>query len=587
MLRATQRVDTHLIADIDVLAIGGGIAATMAAIQAKEDGAPRVMQVDKGMVGKTGNSCFAAGVMHVRFPEDDLNDRVRRLTRSLGFLADQQMICDHLQDSFPVLTRIRNYGTRFYLTADNTYQRMAGRGAYPVVMFYSTQLMDSLRKAALSLGVEQVHKIFITDLLTQQGEVVGAAGFHLYTGDFYVFRARVTVVATGGTYYKGIHPGHRDCSGDGFAMAYRAGAVLSGAEHNDSPCNFFPARVDVGPGMNKWMGEGGIFVNANGERFMPKYFPKLGERMGHPGLLFAFCMEARQGHVPIYMDARHLGEEAMDRLFKILPLPQREFESIGVIRNGRFVERVEFCPTAPIGRPGIFVDREFASTLPRLYACGEACSPQAVVTGLAAAATSGVRAGAAAARYAREAKDVALEQGQVADLRRQAYRFLEQPEGVESDHILLKRQEGITPYDVLLLREGSRMERALRQVELLRDQELPLLGAYDLHYLRLAHETSNLVLVAELHLKAALQRTESRQILREDYPYADNVNWLKWLKVRLENKKQIWWTDDIPMEQYPLQPGRKVELAYFWQLAKDLGIVDVSSEGKIQWVFAE
>ena len=91
---------THEVRDIDVLVIGGGIAATFAAIKAKEAGARRVVQVDKGTVGKTGNSCFAAGVIHVCFPEDDLDDRLMRLTRAEGFLAQQDLIQDHLQDSY-------------------------------------------------------------------------------------------------------------------------------------------------------------------------------------------------------------------------------------------------------------------------------------------------------------------------------------------------------------------------------------------------------------------------------------------------------------------------------------------------------
>jgi hypothetical protein len=109
-----------------------------------------------------------------------------------------------------------------------------------------------------------------------------------------------------------------------------------------------------------------------------------------------------------------------------------------------------------------------------------------------------------------------------------------------------------------------------------------MLGAYDLHYLRLCHEMRNLVLAAELQLKAAIQRTETRNILREDYPFTDNVNWLKWIMVRNENDKQKWWTEDIPMESYPVTPKREVELAYLWRVARDLGIVSIE-DGRVRW----
>ena len=577
------RVETNTIDGIDVLVAGGGIAATFAAIKAKEAGAKRVVQVDKGTVGKTGNSCFAAGVIHVCFPEDDLDDRVLRLTRAQGYLAQQDLIRDSLQESYSILEEMRRYGVRMVMNPDGTYRRMAGRGAYPIVMFYSTQLMDALRKYAQSIGVEQVNRVCLTELLTRNGEVSGAVGFHQHTGDFYVLRARATVLATGGTYYKGIHPGHRDCSGDGFGMAYRIGATLSGGEQNDQPANSMPARIDVGPGMNKWMGEGAFFINAKGERFMERYSPKLKERSGLPQITAFFCIETRMGRAPIYMDARHLGPEQMERLYQMLPLPQREFESVGVVKDGKFQKQVEFCPTGPTTRPGIVVDRSYSSRTPRLFAAGECCPPSAVVTGLAAAATSGARAGASAARCARDSDDAVEDNGLMLELRERTFAPLARPEGLEPEHVLLELQEAVIPYDVLLLREGGRMEHSLKRVETIRDQDLPKLGAYDLHYLRLCHEIRNLTLTAELTLKAAIQRTETRNILREDYPFTDNVNWLKWIMVREEGQGQKWWTEDIPIERYPVAPKREVELAYLWRVPRDLGVVRIQ-DGRIQWV---
>src|SRR3989304_6602400 len=119
--------ETHEVRDIDVLVIGGGIAATFAAIKAKEAGARRVLQVDKGTVGKTGNSCFAPGVVHVCFPEDDSDDRLMRLTRAGGYLVQQDLIRDHLQDSYPILEDMRCYGVRLVMNPDGAYRRMAGR----------------------------------------------------------------------------------------------------------------------------------------------------------------------------------------------------------------------------------------------------------------------------------------------------------------------------------------------------------------------------------------------------------------------------------------------------------------------------
>lgn len=578
-------MDTHTVSDIDVLVIGGGIAATFAAIKAKEAGATRVVQIDKGTVGKTGNSCFAAGVIHVCFPEDELDDRVRRLSRAVGYLAQQDLIRDHLEDSYPILEDMRRYGVLFVTDDDGAYARRAGRGAYPVVQFYSTQLMDALRQKAQDVGVEQVNRLCMTDFLTAGGDggnIVGACGFDQNQGDFHVFEARSTVLATGATYYKGIHPGHRDCTADGFAMGYRAGVTLSGAEQNDLPANCMPARVDVGPGMNKWMGEGAYFKNARGERFMERYSPKLKERSGLPQLIAFFCVEARMGRAPIYMDARHFGPESMERLYKMLPLPQREFESIGVIEDGKFQKMVEFCPTAPVARPGIVVDRDYASRTGRLFASGEVCAPSAVVTGLSAAATSGARAGHSAAACARDGGDVHADPSQIAEHRERAFRTLEKQDGVEPETVLLDLQEAVIPYDRLLLREAKRMEAGLARVEKIRDEDLARLKAYDLHYLRLCLEIENLTLAGELQFKASIRRTETRNILREDYPHTDNENWLKWIMVRNDAGEQKWWTEDIPMDSYAWQPERTKELAYLWKRPHEVGVVSIEND-RIRW----
>jgi len=282
------------------------------------------------------------------------------------------------------------------------------------------------------------------------------------------------------------------------------------------------------------------------------------------------------------MDARHFGTESMERLYKMLPLPQREFESIGVVQDGKFQKMVEFCPTGPVARPGVFVDRAYASRVPRFYAAGEVCSPSAVVTGLSAAATAGARAGRSAASQAADGSSVSLDEEQLEAARERAFAPLQSSSGLEPETVLLDLQEAIIPYDKLLLRHGDRMEAALRRVEKIRDEDVPRLMAYDLHYLRLCLEIENLTLAAELQLKASIQRTETRNILREDYPHTDNVDWLKWILAKKDSNGQEWWTEDIPIDTYPNQPERKKELAYLWRRPHELGIVSVEND-RIQW----
>ena len=568
--------------DIDVLVIGGGIAAVFAAIKAKEAGADRVVQICKGRVGCTGNSAFAAGVVHVCFPEDDLDDRLMRLTRSLAYIAQQDLLREHLEESFGILKDMDSYGCDFVKDDKGNFVRLPARGAYPTVVFRGHQMMNAMREAALGRGVQQVNRVMITDMLTRDGQIVGAVGFRLDDGAFCVFESKATILATGSTWYKGLLSGHRDDAGDGFAMAYRAGALLSGGENNDQLANLFPKRYDIGPGMNRWVGEGGYFINAKGERFMEKYNPHLKDRAGLRILTTAFCMEVRRGNAPIYMDMRHLTRDSIQRLKEALPLPMKMFERAGILVGDKITQLIEWSPAACVGRPGPVVNRNFETSLPGLYTCGEAACPDAVVTGLANAATSGAKAGKCAAEFAQGIVGEAAKPDQVKELRQRTFSPLQRKDGIEPDQVLLSLQEAVIPYDVLFLRYEERMQEALHKIEDIRDNQAPLLFAYDPHYLRMVHEVLSLLLVAEIQLRAAIFRKDSRVGLREDYPYEDNIDWLKFIRAKKDGQAMKITTEDVPIDKYPIKVERKKTLAYLWQKAQEMGIITVE-KGRIRW----
>ena len=579
-----KSVNTDIfVKEIDVLVIGGGIAATFAAIKAKEAGARRVAMVCKGRVGCTGNSAFAAGVIHVCFPEDDLLDRVRRLSRSLAYIAQQDIIQDGLAYSYDLLKDMDRYGCDFVKDEKGNFVRLPARGFYPTVVFRGHQMMNAMREAAETRGVELFNRIMVTDLLTRDGQTVGAVGFSLDNGDFYIFQSKATILATGSTWYKGLLPGHRDDAGDGFAMAYRAGAVLAGGECNDQLANLFPKRFDMGPGMNRWVGEGGFFINAKGDRFMERYNPHLKDRAGLSRLTTAFSMEVRRGNGPIYLDLRHVPPEGVRRLKEALPLPMAMFARAGVESGDRILQLIEWSPAAPVGRPGPAVNRSFETSLPGLYACGEAACPDAVVTGLASCGVSGVIAGRSAADYAKGTSHRKPEPGQIGALKQFAYAPLKRGEGIEPDQVILSVQEAIIPYDVMFIRHRDRLERSLRKVEEIRDDQAPLLVAYDIHYLRMVHEALSMLQTAEIQLRAAHFRKDSRIGVREDYPYEDNIDWLKFVRVQRDGEGMKLFAEDVPIDRYPEKVARTKEMAYLWQAGIDAGVVAVEG-GKIAWV---
>lgn len=578
--------ETVLIDDIDVLVIGGGIAGVFASIKAKESGAKKVVQVDKGHVGKSGNSAFGAGVLHVLLPsqtDEDLADRLMRLTRAQGYLVQQDMIQDHLEQSWSIVQDMERWGVEFERTSDGEIESHPGRGKHPIIMFHGPQLMHSLMKAGLRSGVQQINRIIITDLLKVNGKVTGAVGINIRNGKFYVLKAKATILATGSTWYKGLLPGHRDCTGDGYPVAYRAGAILRGGENNDEISHAMPARYDIGPGLNMFQGLGGKWLNSKDERFMEKYNPSLLERAGLRNIMYAFIMEIKRGNGPIVMDMTHFTQEQVQRMRKVIPLPTKMLERAGIIVNDKIIQQVEWMLCPPIGRSGVMVNRKFESSIPGLFVCGEAAASSAVVTGLSAAATSGAMAGVNASISLSDADDPKLQQDQIDEFKERAFAALNRKEGYEPDQILLAVQENIIPYDIILLRRQDRMERALENISFVRDNYLPSIKAYDPHYLKNAHEASNMLFTAEAQLKTSLLRTESRVGLREDYPYTDNENWLKWIEFKNENGNMEFSTTSVPIEEYPIKVKEKKELHYIWELAKKLNIISIE-KGEVKWV---
>jgi succinate dehydrogenase/fumarate reductase flavoprotein subunit len=334
--------------------------------------------------------------------------------------------------------------------------------------------------------------------------------------------------------------------------------------------------------MNVYMGEGGKLYNRKGERFMQLYNPDLMERSGLRLLVAAFTIEVRRGNGPIYLDMRHFTPEQLERMRWILPLPMMMFERAGLVVNNRFVQAIEWVPAAPIARVGYVVEKSLAASLRGLYACGEAVSRQVRIEGITSCATSGAIAGESAADYAGRADEVALDEPEVKRLREFAFGPLQRKEGIEPNQAILAIQEAVFPYDVLFLRHEKRMQKALEKIEDIRDNELPKLIAYDPHYLLIANEARNMALVAEVHLRAAMMRKETRTVLREDYPYEDNQNWLKWIDIKNRNGKVELSTRDVPIDSYPLKPPRDKKLYYMWERARQIGAVRIE-KGEMVW----
>lgn len=570
-----ERIET------DLLVIGGGLAGAFAAIKAKEAGTSKVTLVSKGKLGKDSISTFAAGVFTMIFSEDDREPLIKKwgLSEAYGAgLYDEEWLNIWLDENYDRILDMEKWGVEWEKTPDGKFERKMGRFAKMVGMFHGPQMMEAMAKKVIKSGVQVIGHTMVTDLLTEKGKseghVIGAVGFDVRTGEFRIFRAKATVLAAGGCGLKSRFSSHRFQTGESIAMAYRAGAKLGRFETGE---RLHTTATDFDThGLILFIALGGKFVNAEGERFMQDYDPELQDFASMSRVASASAMEVRAGRGPIYLDMTHLTPKDIETLRLMVPYPTRILERAGVIVGDRIVKKVEWAAAfyATIGTGGgAITNTKCETSLSGLYACGDAMSRPPHFAGLPGASIAGARAGRFAAEFARETKDSEIDKDQVERLKRSAFSPLEREDGIDPEHIILELHETLLPYEVTVISRGDRLERAIKEIEMIRDHEVPLLYASDAHSLRLANETKSMVLVAEMFLRSRLLREESREgCLREDFPWTDNVNWLKWSMLKLENGKMKLWTEEIPVERYQFKPKREKYLYPIFMAATKRGV---------------
>ena len=227
------------IVETDVLVIGGGMAGLFAAIKARDEGVS-VTLVDKGFVSRSGASSFLDG--HITLFNPDWGHDLKAWQEQIGvtgeYMNNPEWTEATFKDSWDRVQDLLAWGVTTPREQDGGFvhpfanvDMPKGRVIDSIWLGWGWTFMPVLRRHALKVGVKIVDRTMITDLLKQDGAVAGAVGFHTQTGDFYVFQAKATVIATGTSGFKGQAPAKCNRSSfDGEAIAYRAGAAISGKE---------------------------------------------------------------------------------------------------------------------------------------------------------------------------------------------------------------------------------------------------------------------------------------------------------------------------------------------------------------------
>lgn len=539
---------TDRIIETDVLIIGGGLAGCNAAIAAAEKGA-RVVVTDKGKIERSGD--VGGGVDHFmaflnQEGEWDTREEYLRYVWRIGKgTADPAIIdklyCRELPGAIERMARVGNPLTQpdglFYRT-----KSMGQPGPY-WINFNGKKLKPKLAAEVRRLGCTVLDKTMVTDLITQEGRVVGAQGFNIRSGDFYYIAASATVISTGNTnrIYESprVNPFNTWLcpfnTGDGQTMAFRTGAMLANMEY--MRMTMMPKGF-AAPGFNAFTGMGARFMNAKGEYYMEKYHPQ-GNRAPRYDVVFYSLKEIKEGRGPLFIDCTGLSEKDIEHLEKTLgydkdTLPDYIRQRCEDLRRRpveiMVSEGMQAGPTEVTGS-GVKVDASSASTVPGLFACGDACDSNRCVHG---AVTGGYAAGKSAAIHAckNNGRNIPAWE-EIAAVKEKIMSPLKRPEGLsyrEFEGIIRK----IMTENVGAERNEMGLLTALAKLEKVKPFANQL-KACDLHELMRTYEAQSLLQVAEITAHAALYRKESRNKpyhYRLDYPETDDANWCGQVTVR-------------------------------------------------------
>lgn len=549
--------------ECDVLVIGGGMAGCWAALEAKEM-APEVVLVEKGRVSRCGKSSFAGAGILCPDPSDDLDAWHRDIVERGRYLNDQEWLKTLLEEQPERISEMERWGVPFEKDKHGKILRQPtlGSAVGKSAIMSSLKTMEVFKRRLEKSGVKLLERVMIVGLLSSdgvyptEGSIVGALGFHTRTGETYLINSNATVLATGGF-------GYADLCGDGVAQAFRAGAEVSNMEFLNTFDNMGLGDKYRGLHLGTFQRIGFKLWNSRGERFMERYYPLLKEKVNRHDLALAVIIEEMEGRGPVYMDLTYLKEEEFQKLRNQPATANRigALEEIGIDISKQKVKMwvsSGFLNHTNMG--GIRHNLHGESNLEGLFVAGEAGGYPPRGCGsmgpLAICCVTGYRAGRYAAQYALEKPRKAESPGQVKSLESEAFTPLKREKGMSPQELLEQMLSFLAPARVSIFRNRGNVTGTLKEIESWKEKASHLV-ARDYHELIKAQKLSNYIECAELLFRASLEREESRGIfIRTEYPYRDDLNWLKWIVLRKNEKGVHIKAVTLPIYRYPVRPEK-------------------------------
>jgi L-aspartate oxidase len=474
----------------DFLVIGAGVAGLYAALRAAEHGS--VCLLTKTSLSET-NSAWAQGGIAAALDESDSPQLHREDTLRAGRgLCDERAVDVLVREGPQCIKELENLGVRFDRTPFGYELGREGGHSRRRIVHAGGSSTGQRLVARLSELIVQNHQIRlvehapVVELLTSDGVCVGARA--LCDGRSQIVLARVTILATGGAaalYQRTTNP--PGTTGEGIALAYRAGAELADLEF----IQFHPTALAV-PTARSFLiteavrGEGAYLLNAQGERFMLKYDERA-ELAPRDVVARAIFEEMRAtGTDHVFLSLRHLDPTLVRTRFANI------YEACLQYGLDLTCDLIPVAPAAHYTIGGVRTDLWGETTLKNLFAIGEVSC-----TGVHGANRLASNSLLECLVFARRAVAAALRLAPPLPKKR-SFVACEAPQS--DPHSLEQIKQIMTRY-VGLVRDREGLERALRELSALQTDQ---------------------ALIARLIAQSALVRTESRGVhIRSDFPHED------------------------------------------------------------------
>ncbi|MFC1920206.1 FAD-dependent oxidoreductase [Chloroflexota bacterium] len=592
-------------ASCDVLVLGGGIAGCWAAIGAARKGS-RVILVDKGAVKTSGAGGSGVDHWHAAItnpackvtPEEFSQANIDNMGGYRNGI--QQYITS--RESYDCLLEMEQMGMKIR-DSDDDFKGAEFRdeetklcfaydyNAKYTVRVWGSNVKESLYKECRRLGVEIFDRVMITSLLNKGGKqgaaVIGATGFNTRTGEFYIFKGKASILCMFlcqrqyifSTELKGLYTTHRppNTTGDGHALAWRAGAVLAGAEQSrpggGGPYGY--PQYGVGNTNNTWYAT--TMVDANGKEipwvdrdgnilksYYDRYKPAPGQKfflsdmsraydtMG-PRLLPDWQERVKNGEfaLPIYADIPSMPELERRALWGLMIAQEARtlfpiYYTYGQAGFDPDKDMLQYYNGGwgGVGPPqwreasggGVVVDWDLKTSLDGLFAAGA----QMFAAGdHAYAASTGRYAGRKAADYVSKAGEPDIERSQVDTEKARVYAPVQRKNGINWKELNAGVCRVMQDYCGELKSEET-LGIGLKWFDEIEAGEAQAAFARNPHELSRLIEVFNIMTNGKMIMESCRARKASLPqlgFIRTDYPELDPPEWRKWVTVKLDGDK--------------------------------------------------